>query len=149
MLRGQIQTGRRKKQSTSTVIQTKTSYFLAGHAWQFRRRWRLECRIKLRITTRTIKYTRAVFVGGVGGLNPPAQKCLIPLLQLKTQGGRLSMYLCISTVVDFNSQNFDPPNEIWQIQPWSTLWICGSAKTYVVGRKHHFFHLSFFFGYPF
>jgi len=27
------------------------------------------------------------------------------------------MYLCISTVVDFNSQNFDPPNEIWQIQP--------------------------------
>jgi len=29
------------------------------------------------------------------------------------------MYLCISTVVDFNSQNFDPPNVIWQIQPWA------------------------------
>ena len=27
------------------------------------------------------------------------------------------MYLYISTVVDFNRQNFDPPNEIWQIQP--------------------------------
>jgi len=31
------------------------------------------------------------------------------------------MYLCISTVVDFNSQNFDPPNEIWQIQPWMNI----------------------------
>ena len=27
-------------------------------------------------------------------------------------GFHISMYLCISTVVDFNSQNFDPPNEI-------------------------------------
>ena len=53
---------------------------------------------------------RAVFDGGWGGgLNPP-RKFLTPLLLLKNaRGGRLSMYLCISTVVDFNSQNFDPP----------------------------------------
>ena len=47
--------------------------------------------------------------GGLGGLNP-LRKFLTPLLLLKKRkGGRLSMYLCISTVVDFNSQNFDPP----------------------------------------
>ena len=34
------------------------------------------------------------------------------------------MMICISTVVDFNSQNFDPPNEIWQIQPCWCLSIC-------------------------
>ena len=42
------------------------------------------------------------------GVEPP-RKFLTPLLLLKKRkGGRLSMYLCISTVVDFNSQNFDP-----------------------------------------
>ena len=55
---------------------------------------------------------RAVFDGGLEGLNPTA-KISDPLLLLKKRkGGRLSMYLCISTVVDFNSQTFDPPNEI-------------------------------------
>ena len=44
-----------------------------------------------------------------GGAEPP-RKFLTPLLLLKKRkGGRLSMYLCISKVVDFNSQNFDPP----------------------------------------
>jgi len=63
---------------------------------------------------------RAVFDEGVGGLNPPPAKISDPPAAIrKTQGGRLSMYLCISTVVDFNSQNFDPPNEISQIQPCS------------------------------
>ena len=64
--------------------------------------------------------TRAVFVGGVRGLNPPRKFLTPPYRQLlllkKRKGGRLSMYLGISTVVDFNSQNFDPPNEIGQIQ---------------------------------
>ena len=52
--------------------------------------------------------TRAVFVGGLGGW-PPRKFLTPPAAIKKTQGGRLSMYLCISTVVDFNSQNFDPP----------------------------------------
>ena len=43
---------------------------------------------------------------GVGGVEPPPVKISDPLC---CKGGRLSMYLCISTVVDFNSQNFDPP----------------------------------------
>ena len=46
---------------------------------------------------------------GVGGLNPPAKISDPPAAIKKRKGGRLSMYLCISTVVDFNSQNFDPP----------------------------------------
>jgi len=51
---------------------------------------------------------RAVLDGGGWGVEPPA-KISDPLLLLKKRkGGRLSMYLCISTVVDFNSQNFDP-----------------------------------------
>ena len=49
---------------------------------------------------------------GVGGLNPPRKFLTPPAAIKKRKGGRLSMYLCISTVVDFNSQNFDPPNEI-------------------------------------
>jgi len=65
--------------------------------------------------------TRAVFVGGLGGWTPPRKFLTPPAAIKKTQGGRLSMYLCISTVVDFNSQNFEPPNEIWQIQPWWEL----------------------------
>jgi len=53
---------------------------------------------------------RALFDGGgLGGLNPTA-KISDPLLLLKKRkGGRLSMYLCISTVVDFNSQKLRPP----------------------------------------
>jgi len=43
-------------------------------------------------------------------VEPPAKISDPPAAIKKTQvGGRLSMYLCISTVVDFNSQNFDPP----------------------------------------
>jgi len=55
--------------------------------------------------------TRAIFDGVIGGLNPPpTRKFLTSLLLLKNaMGGRLSMYLCISTVVDFNSQKFAPP----------------------------------------
>ena len=57
-----------------------------------------------------VMLTRAVFVGG---LNPPAKiSDPPPAATKKRKGGRLSMYLCISTVVDFNSQNFDPSNEI-------------------------------------
>jgi len=48
--------------------------------------------------------------GGGWGVELPAKISHPPLLLLKKRkGGRLSMYLCISTVVDFNSQNFDPP----------------------------------------
>jgi len=50
---------------------------------------------------------RAVFVGG--GVEPPAKISDTPAAIKKRKGGRLSMYLCISTVVDFNSQNFGPP----------------------------------------
>ena len=60
----------------------------------------------------TIGQTRAVFVGGWGGVNPPRKFLTPPAAIKKRKGGRLSMYLCISTVVDLNSQNFDPPNEI-------------------------------------
>ena len=52
--------------------------------------------------------SRAVFDGGLG-VEPPAKISDPPAAIKKTQGGRLSMYLCISTVVDFNSQNFDAP----------------------------------------
>jgi len=69
---------------------------------------------------------RAVFDGGLWGLNPPPAKISDPPAAIKkrkvdfnptvdphTQILHISMYLCISTVVDFNSQNFDPPpNEI-------------------------------------
>ena len=51
---------------------------------------------------------------GVEGWTP-AKISDPPAAIKKRKGGRLSVYLCISTVVDFNSQNFDPPNEIWQI----------------------------------
>ena len=48
--------------------------------------------------------------GGGRGVEPLAKISDPPLLLLKKRkGGRLSTYLCISTVVDFNSQNFDPP----------------------------------------
>ena len=53
-----------------------------------------------------------LYLSGGWGLNPPAKISDPPAAIKKTQGGRLSMYLCISTVVDFNSQNFEPPNEI-------------------------------------
>jgi len=46
------------------------------------------------------------------GVEPPAKISDPPAAIKKRKGGRLFMYLCISTVVDFNSQNFDPPNEI-------------------------------------
>jgi len=52
---------------------------------------------------------RAVFDGGIGGVEPPAKISDPPAAIKKRKGGRLSMYLCISTVVDFNSQNFNPP----------------------------------------
>jgi len=56
--------------------------------------------------------TQAVFVGG-WGVEPPAKISDPPAaIKKRKGGGRLSMFLCISTVVDFNSQNFDPPNEI-------------------------------------
>ena len=64
-----------------------------------------------------------LYLSGGWGLNPP-RKFLTPPLLLKKLLKRLSMYLCISTVVDFNSQNFNPPNEIWQIQPCWCLSIC-------------------------
>ena len=56
--------------------------------------------------------TRAVFDRRGWGLNPLPAKISDPPAAIKNARGRLSMYLCISTVVDFNSQNFDPPNEI-------------------------------------
>jgi len=57
-----------------------------------------------------VDFVTGLYLSGVGGLNPP-RKFLTPLLLLKKR--KLSMYLCISTVVDFNRQNFDPPpNEI-------------------------------------
>jgi len=54
---------------------------------------------------------RAVFDGG-WGVEPPAKISDPPAAIKKRRGGRVPMYLCISTVVEFNSQNFDPPNEI-------------------------------------
>ena len=46
------------------------------------------------------------------------------------------MYLCISTVVDFNSQNFDPPpNEIWQIQLCRCFILWLWTQIYVIDVK--------------
>ena len=50
-----------------------------------------------------------LYLSGVGGVEPPAKISDPPAaIKKRNGGGRLSMYLCISTVVDFNSQNFDP-----------------------------------------
>jgi len=53
-----------------------------------------------------------LYLSGGLGVEPPAKISDPPAAIKKRKGGRLSMYLCISTVVDFSSQNFDPPNEI-------------------------------------
>jgi len=50
-----------------------------------------------------------LYLTGGWGVEPPAKIYDPPAAIKKRKGGRLSMYLCISTVVDFNSQNFDPP----------------------------------------
>jgi len=91
---------------------------------------------------------RAVLVGGWGGWTPPPRKFLTPPPAIKkTQGGRLSMYLCISTVVDFNSQNVDPPNEMWQIQP--SLSVCNELALHRNGYTNWavFFHGGHFWTY--
>jgi len=75
-----------------------------------RRQSRMEYRTKM--VDFNCVMVRAVFDGGLG-VDPPPRKFLTPPAAIKKRkGGRLSIYLCISTVVDFNSQNFDPPNEI-------------------------------------
>jgi len=56
-----------------------------------------------------LSVTRAAFVGGGLGVEPPAKISDPPAAIKKRKGGQLSMYLCINTVVDFNSQKFDPP----------------------------------------
>ena len=50
---------------------------------------------------------RAVFDGG-WGVEPP-RKFLTPPAAIKKRKGSTLRTLSISTVVDFNSQNFDPP----------------------------------------
>ena len=63
-----------------------------------------------------------------GGVEPP-RKFLTPSAAIKKRkGGRLSMYLCISTVVDFNSQNFDRPlMKFDKYSPGSTE-LCGVRR---------------------
>jgi len=58
----------------------------------------------------TVAVHQGCICRGVVGVEPPAKISDPPCCYLKKRkGGRLSMYPCISTVVDFNSQNFDPP----------------------------------------
>ena len=59
------------------------------------------------VSTSSSLSSSGLYLTGGLGVKPPA-KISHPLLLLKKRkGGRLSMYLCISTVVDFNSQNYD------------------------------------------
>jgi len=56
-----------------------------------------------------VDFVTGLYLSVGWGVEPPA-KISDPPAAIKKR--KLSMYLCISTVVDFNRQNFDPPNEI-------------------------------------
>jgi len=59
-----------------------------------------------RFKTATMTFKQGCICRGVGEVEPPRKFLTPPAAIKKTQGG------CISTVVDFSSQNFDPPYEI-------------------------------------
>ena len=63
--------------------------------------------------------TQGCICRGVGAWTP-RENFWPPAAIKKARGGRLSMYLCISTVVDFNSQNFDPLMKFGKYSPADT-----------------------------